>query len=471
MKNLYSTAILFLFAFGLQSQIVITEIMYNPPEGGSDSLEYLEIYNESTSTINLNGWQLSGVTYTFGEVSINPDEYLVVAVDSAAMRRNFGITTLEWSGGALSNGGELVTISNDVGAIVSMVDFDVENGWPTSDDGTDGEGSSIELCDPSADNTNPANWQASQNDLGFMINGRIVKGTPGTPSTFDCPSMADVVVEVSSFEFTPKDITINKGETVRWENKGGTHNVNGQQSVYPDNPDSFFSGNPSGEAWIYEYTFDIPGFYDYQCDPHVAQNMFGTITVLDPADALPKLVITEIMYNDPAMVDSLEFIELYNNDDDAIDLAGFSFDTGPQFTFPNMMLPAGDFMIIAQDSATFKKYFGIDAFQYESGGLGSDGDVILIVNSVGDTIDVLSYTDRAPWPDQADGQGFSLILCDPDADNSMAENWGAATFPTGFNYEGVSIFADPGDLSYCLKTIDEASITDADGVSTMEGNR
>jgi len=32
-------------AFQINAQVVINEIMYNPPESGNDSLEYVEIYN------------------------------------------------------------------------------------------------------------------------------------------------------------------------------------------------------------------------------------------------------------------------------------------------------------------------------------------------------------------------------------------------------------------------------------------
>jgi len=33
--------------------IVITEIMYNPPESGTDSLEFIELMNNDTVTVNL----------------------------------------------------------------------------------------------------------------------------------------------------------------------------------------------------------------------------------------------------------------------------------------------------------------------------------------------------------------------------------------------------------------------------------
>ena len=443
--------------------------MYNPPESGNDSLEYIEIYNSTSNAVNLDGWTFSdGIEHTFGNVTIGAEEYLVLAVNSGAIMRNFGISAIQWDGGALTNGGEGVAISNSSGSVVSAVDYDDEAGWPTSADGTDGEGASIELCDYNGDITDPSNWKASTNDLGVMINGRLVMGTPGTRSS--CVEDDVVLVEVTSNVFTPKDITINVGETVRWENRGGVHNVNGQQSTYPNNPDSFFSGNPSGSAWVYDYTFNTPGFYNYQCDPHVSIGMVGTITVVEPEVPAPKLVITEIMYNDPGPVDSLEFIEVYNADENPVDLAGVFFDSGPQFNFPSTMLGVGEFMIIAKDSATFKRYFGIDAQQWDSGDLNDDGGVLLISNPRGDTIDVLSYLDGDPWPSSADGGGYSLTLCDPDTDNALGENWGVGSIISDIGFNS-SIIADPGSLTYCGFTIGEAIATDQDGVSMMEDRR
>jgi Fe-Mn family superoxide dismutase len=79
--------------------------------------------------------------------------------------------------------------------------------------------------------------------------------------------------------FSPKNITINVGDTVEWENKEGYHNVNGKTS-HPrnkNNPESF--GNKVGSGWTYKFTFTKPGLYKYHCDPHLSADMVGTIQV------------------------------------------------------------------------------------------------------------------------------------------------------------------------------------------------
>ena len=88
-----------------------------------------------------------------------------------------------------------------------------------------------------------------------------------------------VVETVGNSGFSPTNVTVSLGDTVRWVNTGGGHNVNGMQSDYPNNPESF--GNSIGVGWTFDHVFTVPGFYDYQCDPHLGLGMVGTVTVLN----------------------------------------------------------------------------------------------------------------------------------------------------------------------------------------------
>ncbi len=136
----------------LAAQIVITELSYNPPESGSDSMEYVELYNNSGADLDLINWHLTGVTDSFEVSTVLPaGGYLVLAENAGAMLNVLGVTAREWEG-ALGNGGETVTVYDASGAIVDEVTYDDIDTWPTEADGTDGVGASIELCDPSDNN-------------------------------------------------------------------------------------------------------------------------------------------------------------------------------------------------------------------------------------------------------------------------------------------------------------------------------
>lgn len=87
-------------------------------------------------------------------------------------------------------------------------------------------------------------------------------------------------VTVSSFSFTPAQITINVGDIVRWTNTGGAHNV-----VADDN--SFTSGAASSSAWVFEHTFNSVGNNPYYCSPHGGPGgvgMSGVVIVENATD-------------------------------------------------------------------------------------------------------------------------------------------------------------------------------------------
>jgi plastocyanin len=92
-------------------------------------------------------------------------------------------------------------------------------------------------------------------------------------------------VSLFGFEFAPKNITIEVGDTVRWTWISGFHNVqSGQGGIANGIFDSVVFTLP---PFVYEVTFDqafvdanpVPGgVYDYYCAIHLP-NMTGTVTV------------------------------------------------------------------------------------------------------------------------------------------------------------------------------------------------
>lgn len=113
----------------------------------------------------------------------------------------------------------------------------------------------------------------------------------------------DHIITVSGLAFSPNNLTINAGETVQWQATEGSHNVNGSQVTYPGNPEGFLSGNSAPAPWTFNFTFTIPGTYQYRCDPHFLAGMTGTITVVEP---LPQYdIATVTTSNADGVVDSL----------------------------------------------------------------------------------------------------------------------------------------------------------------------
>ena len=163
---------------------------------------------------------------------------------------------------------------------------------------------------------------------------------------------------------------------------------------------------------------------------------------------LPALVITEIMYNNPSD-DSLEFLEIYNHGTTPAELGGLSFAAGIDFTFPPHSLAPGTTVLVAVDTAAATSFFGVP-FPYQFGGaLGNGGETLLLVNSLGDTLDLVTYDDAAPWPlgpPSPDGDGPSMELLAPGLDNDNGANWVVSTTLVGQDGAGNNVWATPGSI-------------------------
>ncbi len=84
--------------------------------------------------------------------------------------------------------------------------------------------------------------------------------------------------------FEPAELTIKAGDRVRWVNEceEGVPCVHSAQA-YPDKipagAEVFDSTLLTGQGLTYEYTFTVPGEYEYFCLPHEALGMKGKIIV------------------------------------------------------------------------------------------------------------------------------------------------------------------------------------------------
>ncbi|MGJ8550367.1 choice-of-anchor I family protein [Winogradskyella wichelsiae] len=186
------------------------------------------------------------------------------------------------------------------------------------------------------------------------------------------------------------------------------------------------------------------------------------------------LIITEIMYNAPSDdSDALEFLEIYNNGTSSIALGGITVnDEGNfNFTFPEMTLAAGEIVLLATDKASADAFYGVsflDMPQAISNAIGNGGELLEIKNSDGTIISQVEYSDDAPWPTTADGNGPSLELLNPDADFDEGTNWTPATNLVGQSL-GEDVFASPGSYTPVTNVTPQVSFTESTYVISEDG--
>ena len=176
---------------------------------------------------------------------------------------------------------------------------------------------------------------------------------------------------------------------------------------------------------------------------------FDYLLVVDPTQTnsvLGNLRLTELMYN--PVSGGVEFIELCNTGTQSISLQGVHFEDGSPFaafTFGNVSLAAGEFIVLTENITAFQAKYGTGARiagQWASGSLNNAGEAIILEDAQGNAIHDFQYDDIAPWPLTPDGQGPSLEVINVNGDYNDGLNWRAS-----FDPEGTPGFASSGQDS------------------------
>jgi len=188
-----------------------------------------------------------------------------------------------------------------------------------------------------------------------------------------------------------------------------------------------------------------------------------------------NIVINEIHYHPSSsqgIEEMYEFLEIYNAGSDTIDISGYSFSDGIDFTFPdNTLIDPEEYIVVAYNSFTYEGQ-GYQVFKWTSGRLNNGGENLTLIDKYGNVVDSVSYGDSSPWPSECDGDGSSLSLLNPSLDNSQPESWKASLIfggtPGKYNWIGdinEDGIIDISDVILCLRMavgLDPANITLAD---------
>ena len=175
-------------------ELVITEILYNPP--GDDILEFVEILNAGSGPAPIGGLTLSSeFSFTFPELTLDPGAVVLVALNEAEAEAFFGLDFYDWGFDDLTNGNEEVVLKNFLNETIDSVNYLDDPPWPVE---ADGDGPSIELLDPALNNNDGANWYANTE----AFNGTNILATPGVYM----PALSPVI------SFEAPDVVVNEAD-------------------------------------------------------------------------------------------------------------------------------------------------------------------------------------------------------------------------------------------------------------------
>jgi len=157
-----------------------------------------------------------------------------------------------------------------------------------------------------------------------------------------------------------------------------------------------------------------------------AASTYKAVFETDDSD-FNSVVINEINYKSADEHDTKDWVELYNTTSSAIDLSGWTLSDEEESSFciipVGTMIPPYGYLVLSSKVSKLTAYHS--DIQNVAGdfsfGLGK-ADVILLKDSEGNLVDVVNYNVKSKWPD-ANGNGYTMALTDPFADNSSASAW------------------------------------------------
>jgi hypothetical protein len=167
----------------------------------------------------------------------------------------------------------------------------------------------------------------------------------------------------------------------------------------------------------------------FQAFPEGGGEWFGgtasTRDALNSPARQTSIVINEIMYDPPSNQNHAEFIELYNNGAQTVDLSDWQFTDGVNFEFPSgTTLAPGAYLAVAADKAWMQSvYPGTTILGNFSGTLRNGGELVRLEDAQGNLADEVDYLPSGDWPELADADGSSMELKHPDMDNSSPSAW------------------------------------------------
>jgi len=155
-----------------------------------------------------------------------------------------------------------------------------------------------------------------------------------------------------------------------------------------------------------------------------------------------QIVINEIHYDPESPTSLTEYVELYNNSNQDVDLTGWNFSSGLTYVFPeSTVLPAKSYYVITESKLHYSSVFKKDPDgEFTAGQLANEGERIALKDSTGNLIDEVKYKPEFPWPVPAAGGGASMELMNPNLDNDLGGSWRA------------SLSSTPGDLNSAFRT-------------------
>lgn len=382
----------------ISTTIVISEFRVRGPNGAND--EFVEIYNLSFSPVNIGGWKINGsnnvgttstrVTITAG-TTLNAGCHYLVTNSSASGGPYSGsvVGNQTYGTGITDDGGIAIllpdnTIVDQVGMntgsaykegtpLTSLGNSNLNRGYERKPGGTSGSGTDID--------DNSSDFQLVSPSDPQNLASTCISSATNTPT--DTPTNTPTLTDTPTD--TPTDLPTN---------------------TLTDTPTNTLTFTPTDTPTNTPTSTPTP-----------------TFTPLPSFNAL-DVVVNEVAWSGTTASANGEWIELYNNTNAAIDLAGWTLqaaDGAPNISLSGTIPALGYYLL---ERTTDSVVSDIAADQIYTGALGNGGEQLRLRDPASNEIDSANGNGGA-WPAGTSSPPCSMERNDPlsvDADANWATN-------------------------------------------------
>ncbi len=413
---------------GRRGDIAINEIMYAPlpPEP-----EWLEFYNTSLDTINIDGYSLADrkdtVVIIDEDFFVLPGQYFIIAKEEAFFEKyNLDSNVIINSFPSLNNSGDQIILLNPFGGIIDSLEYSSK--WGGSN------GKSLERINPELASSDSANWSESQSPGG------------SSPGGENATIVKNHNIAINSIISTPEKPF--KGDNVNLsieiENQGDTNSVFVLNLFEDTNHDQIEDNLIYTSAEIELLPNEKTTFIIEDQLQNIAKNKSVVVTaeLNDDSDLSDNkinttiligyppnsLVINEIMYKPQS--GEPEWVELYNNSSDQVDLKDWEILdvlTNPvtrKITDDFISIEPQSYLVIAKDSSilSFHDQIPSQIVLSSFANLNNTDDGIVIKDAHGSTIDSVFY--KSTWESE---NGSSIERKSFDGSSVDSTNWNVSS--------------------------------------------
>jgi PKD repeat protein len=348
--------VLFLIPKIVFGNVVIDEVLYNPSTTSDTGKEYIRLYNNGDSVVDLTNWDIdpsSANYFTIPSFTLNAKTFITIRINTSGTNSDTDIYT-----GTLSNmsdtEGPIAIFSSTSHTIATLIDY-IEYGaggqvneskavsaglWTTGNfiPNVSAPGKAIKLKTDGVDNNSPSDWIETEPSV-------IQEEPEQTPEQPEAPPMPTGPNTPPIAEAGDNIIAFVNQEI----------KLDGSKSSDPENQDLQYSWNTgdgnSSDHQIVTHKYLYPG--TYLAALTVYDGMYYNTDTITIKIQNQGIIINEFMANPSNKDEEEEWIEIYNDADEIMDISGWQLNDAASksqpFIFPeNTLIAPKSYVVFAQ---------------------------------------------------------------------------------------------------------------------------